>query len=100
MLVIRFGKWCHKSGNIFCYDRVYTNRGGRTPFCVIKFRHVGQPHKPFNLKGGVFIVSRYGDYKKDNLSYEIDEFLESHSISELLEIVAYCVEIVESEKSS
>ena len=45
-------------------------------------------------------MSRYGDYKKDNLSYEIDEFLESHSISELLEIVAYCVEIVESEKSS
>lgn len=45
-------------------------------------------------------MSRYGDYKKDNLSYEIDEFLESHSISELLEIVADCVQNVELEKSS
>ena len=48
-------------------------------------------------------MSRYGDYKKDDLSYEIDKFLESHSISELLEIVADCVEtveIAESEKSS
>lgn len=45
-------------------------------------------------------MSRYGDYKKDDLSYEIDKFLETHPISELLEIVADCVEIVESEKSS
>ena len=41
MLVIKFGKWVSKSTSLFVYDRIITNKGKETPFCVMRFRHVG-----------------------------------------------------------
>lgn len=43
MIWIKFGSWCHKVGNLFIYDRVYTNSGKPTPIVVVRFRHVGAP---------------------------------------------------------
>lgn len=43
-------------------------------------------------------MSAFGDYEKDNLEYEIRIFLENHKISELLDVVRYCVENKESEE--
>ena len=36
-------------------------------------------------------MSVYDNAAKDNLEYEIRTFLEDHTITELLEIVQYCV---------
>jgi hypothetical protein len=36
-------------------------------------------------------MSVYDNADKDNLEYEIRTFLENHTITELLEIVQYCV---------
>lgn len=46
-VVINFGKWCHKAGKLYCYDRIYTSNGKPTIFCIRYFRHVG--HKPRNV---------------------------------------------------
>lgn len=43
MIIIKLGTWCHKAGNLFCYDRVYTNTGKPTPIVIMRFRHVGVP---------------------------------------------------------
>lgn len=40
-------------------------------------------------------MSRYEDYAWDNLSEEIEEFLKNHTISDLLKIITYIVEIKE-----
>lgn len=37
-------------------------------------------------------MSAFGNCEKDNLEYEIRIFLETHKISELLDVVRYCVE--------
>lgn len=42
MLILKLGKWCHKAGYLFCYDRIYTNTGKWTPLCLMRFRHVGE----------------------------------------------------------
>lgn len=39
----------------------------------------------------------FGNYEKDNLLYEMNEFLKEHSISELLQIVEVAVEIKEQD---
>lgn len=43
-------------------------------------------------------MSAFGNSEKDNLESEIRDFLENHSISELLDVVRYCVEEKESER--
>lgn len=40
-------------------------------------------------------MSRYDDNELDDMSYEIEEFLKSHSISQLLELVTYVIKIKE-----
>lgn len=40
-VVIKFGKWVHRANNLYCYDRIYTNKGKPTIFCIRYFRHVG-----------------------------------------------------------
>ena len=47
--------------------------------------------KAVNARKDVFVVSRYSDYKKDDLAFEIDRFLEDHPISELLDVVSDCI---------
>lgn len=42
MTVIRFGKWSHKVTALFVYDRIYWNGDKPTPFCVKKWRYVGE----------------------------------------------------------
>ena len=42
-------------------------------------------------------MSRYDDNDKDGLAYELEEFLENHTIYELLKIVADAVATKESE---
>ena len=42
MPIIMFGKWSHKAGYVFLYDRVFTNTGKALPICIIHFRHVGE----------------------------------------------------------
>ena len=37
-------------------------------------------------------MSIFDNANKDDLEYEISEFLESHTINELLEVVKYCIE--------
>jgi len=44
-------------------------------------------------------MSAFGDYEKDNLEYEIRFFLENHKISELLDVVRYCIEDKEYRES-
>lgn len=41
MLVIRFGKWNHKATSMFIYTRIFRNGCKWTPFCIKKFRYVG-----------------------------------------------------------
>lgn len=41
MIVIRFGKWCHKATSMFLYDRVFRNGCEWTPLCIKRFRYVG-----------------------------------------------------------
>ena len=41
MLVIRFGKWNHKATSMFIYTRIFRNGYEWTPFCIKKFRYVG-----------------------------------------------------------
>lgn len=41
MPIIYFGKWSHKAGYLFTYDRVYTNTCRATPIVIVHFRHVG-----------------------------------------------------------
>jgi len=36
-------------------------------------------------------MSAFDNRSKDNLEYEIRTFLEDHSISELLEVVLWCI---------
>lgn len=43
-------------------------------------------------------MSAFGNDSKDNLVFEIDCFLEDHSITELLEVVQYCIESIESKE--
>ena len=43
MIGIKFGKWCHKAGKLFVYDRVYLYNGKATPLVVMRFRNVGIP---------------------------------------------------------
>lgn len=38
MLIIKFGKWNHKAGRVFCYDRIYRQGYKWTPFCILRFR--------------------------------------------------------------
>lgn len=40
-VTIRFGTWTHKATNIYCYDRVFNNKGKPTIFVIKYFRHVG-----------------------------------------------------------
>lgn len=40
-------------------------------------------------------MSRYGDSERDNLSFELDDFLKTHTVSELLELVKDSVELKE-----
>lgn len=40
-------------------------------------------------------MSRYDDNELDDMSYEIEEFLKTHSISQLLELVTYVIKIRE-----
>lgn len=42
-------------------------------------------------------MSRYGDNELDDMSYEIEDFLKTHSISQLLELVTYIIKIKEEE---
>lgn len=42
MILLNFGKWLHKAGNVFIYDRIITNRGKELPFIIARFRHVGK----------------------------------------------------------
>lgn len=42
-------------------------------------------------------MSWFGNYDKDNLESAINDFLETHTMSEMLEVVAYCVECKERE---
>ena len=42
-------------------------------------------------------MSWFGNYEKDNLLYEMEEFLKEHSISELLQIVEVAVEVKEQD---
>lgn len=44
-------------------------------------------------------MSAFGNREKDNLEYEIRIFLETHKISELLDVVRYCVEDKEYRES-
>ena len=37
-------------------------------------------------------MSIFDNASKDDLEYEISTFLESHTITELLEVVKYCIE--------
>ena len=41
MIVIRFGKWSHKATPMFIYERIFRNGCEWTPFCIKKFRYVG-----------------------------------------------------------
>lgn len=41
MIIINFGKWCHKATGLFLYDRVYKDGYKWTPLCVVHFRYVG-----------------------------------------------------------
>lgn len=41
MIVIRFGKWCHKATSMYLYDRVFRNGCEWTPLCIKRFRYVG-----------------------------------------------------------
>lgn len=43
-------------------------------------------------------MSRYGDYDYDNISYELEEFLRDHAVSELLMLVTDAVERKEAEE--
>jgi len=50
-VVIKFGKWVHKANNLYCYDRIYTNKGKPTIFCIRYFRHVGyEPHEEYEFE--------------------------------------------------
>ena len=40
-------------------------------------------------------MSRYDDNELDDMSYEIEDFLKTHSISQLLELVTYVIKIKE-----
>ena len=40
-------------------------------------------------------MSRYDDNELDDMSYEIEDFLKTHSISQLLELVTYVIKIRE-----
>ncbi len=40
-------------------------------------------------------MSRYDDNALDDMSYEIEEFLKNHSISQLLELITYVIKIKE-----
>lgn len=40
-------------------------------------------------------MSRYDDNALDDMSYEIEEFLKNHTISQLLELVTYIIKIKE-----
>ena len=42
-------------------------------------------------------MSWFGNHEKDNLLYEMNEFLKEHSISELLQIVEVAVEVKEQD---
>ena len=42
-------------------------------------------------------MSAFGNDSKDNLVFEINCFLEDHSITELLEVVQYCIEYKEDD---
>lgn len=45
-----------------------------------------------NIEERMNNMSRYGDCEKDDMSYELDEFLKTNSISELLDLVKDSVE--------
>lgn len=40
-------------------------------------------------------MSRYDDNELDDMSYEIEDFLKTHSISQLLELVTYVIKMKE-----
>lgn len=42
-------------------------------------------------------MSMYGDSEKNSLYEDIRDFLETHKISELLEIVRYCIKYEKGE---
>ena len=42
-------------------------------------------------------MSWFGNYEKDNLLYEMKEFLKEHPVSELLQIVEVAVEVKEQD---
>ena len=41
MVILNFGKWCHKATGLFLYDRVFKDGYRWTPLCVVHFRYVG-----------------------------------------------------------
>lgn len=36
MIVIKFGRWNYASLKRFTYERIYTNTGKWTPFCIMR----------------------------------------------------------------
>ena len=44
-------------------------------------------------------MSAFGNDEKDDVYYAVKNFLETHKISELLEIIQYCVESKENENA-